>query len=336
MTVKIGINGFGRIGRLVTRIAHTYPDVEVVAINSTTAAPQLAHLLKYDSNYGIFAADVSVSGENIMVDDKVITVSTERDPSKVNWSARDVDIVLESTGKFRDRESASAHLKAGAKKVIISAAGKNVDYTVVYGVNEAGYQPEKHDIISNASCTTNCLAPVVKVLDEQFGVVRGLMTTVHAYTKDQNIVDGTHKKDWRRARSAGLSMIPTTTGAVKAVGKVLPQVQGKLTGLAIRVPTPTSSIVDLNVELNQDVTVETVNNAFIAAAQGSLKGILGASDEPLVSVDYKGDPRSAVVDLLSTQVIENNMVKVLAWYDNEWGYSQRMVDLAAYIGKKGL
>ncbi|MFP4456413.1 MAG: type I glyceraldehyde-3-phosphate dehydrogenase [Clostridia bacterium] len=335
MTVKVGINGFGRIGRQVYRIAHKYPEVEIVAINDLMTSDQMAFLLKHDSNFGEFIADVSVEDDYLVVDDKKTLLLTERDPKQLPWGDLNVDVVIEATGIFREREKAAMHLGAGAKKVVISAPGKNSDYTVVLGVNEEGYDPESHHIISNASCTTNCLAPVCKVLEDNFGIEKGLMTTIHSYTNGQNILDGPNK-DYRRARAAALSMIPTTTGAAKAIGEVMPELDGKLDGMAVRVPTPTGSLVDLIVELKKETTVEEINQAFEEAANGKMEGILGVSYEPLVSVDYIGDSRSSIVDALSTKMMGSTMVKILSWYDNEWGYSSRVVDLVAYIGNKGV
>jgi len=335
MTVKIGINGFGRIGRLVFRAALNNPEVEVVAINDLGNAAANAHLLKYDSVHGILDAEVTAEDGSFKVNGKEVKVFAEKDPAKLPWSSVGVDIVVESTGLFTDATKAAAHLEGGAKKVIISAPAKNEDITIVMGVNEDKYDRAQHKIISNASCTTNCLAPVAKVLQEKFGIKRGLMTTVHSYTNDQRILDQIHK-DLRRARAAGNSIIPTTTGAAKAVALVLPELKGKLNGFAMRVPTPNVSVVDLVAELGKDVTVEEVNGVLKAAAEGELKGILAYSDEPLVSIDYNGNPHSSIVDGLSTMVIEGSMVKVIAWYDNEWGYSNRVVDLAAYIAKRGL
>lgn len=334
MTVKIGINGFGRIGRLVFRAALNNPEVEVVAINDLGNAESNAHLLKYDSIHGILNAEVFAQDGSFKVNGKEVKVFAEKDPAKLPWSSVGVDVVVESTGLFTDATKAAAHLEGGAQKVIISAPAKNEDITIVMGVNEEKYNPAEHKIISNASCTTNCLAPVAKVLHEKFGIKRGLMTTVHSYTNDQRILDQIHK-DLRRARAAGSSIIPTTTGAAKAVALVLPELKGKLNGFAMRVPTPNVSVVDLVAELGKDVTVEDVNGVLKAAAEGELKGILAYSDEPLVSADYNGNSHSSIVDGLSTMVIEGNMVKVIAWYDNEWGYSNRVVDLAAYISKRG-
>lgn len=335
MAVKIGINGFGRIGRNVFRAALKNPEVEVVAVNDLTDANMLAHLLQYDSVHGKLDAEVSVNGNNLVVNGKEIKVLSERDPAQLGWGDLGVEIVVESTGRFTNRSDAAKHLEAGAKKVIISAPAKEEDITIVMGVNHDQYDAAKHHVISNASCTTNCLAPFAKVLNERFGIKRGMMTTVHSYTNDQQILDLPHK-DYRRARAAAESIIPTTTGAAKAVALVLPDLKGKLNGMAMRVPTPNVSIVDLVAELEKDVTVEEVNAALKEAAEGELKGILAYSEEPLVSRDYNGDTHSSIVDGLSTMVMENRMVKVVSWYDNETGYSYRVVDLAAYIAKQGL
>jgi glyceraldehyde 3-phosphate dehydrogenase len=332
---RIGINGIGRIGRNVFRALLDHPELEVVAVNDLTDAATLAHLFKYDSVHGKLQAEVELTEDGFTVNGRPVKVLAERDPAQLPWGDLGVDLVVESTGRFRSREDAAKHLQGGAKKVIISAPAKNEDITVVMGVNEDNYDPANHHVISNASCTTNCLAPVVKVLHQNFGVRRGLMTTVHAYTNDQQILDLPHK-DLRRARAAGMSIIPTTTGAAAAVAKVLPELEGKLNGFAMRVPTPNVSVVDLVAELERDVTAEEVNEALRREAEGALKGILGYSEEPLVSRDYNGDPHSSIVDALSTMVMEGNMVKVVSWYDNEWGYSNRVVDLAAYIVKRGL
>lgn len=335
MAVKVGINGFGRIGRLVFRLALQNDEVEVVAINDLTDANMLAHLLKYDSIHGILEEEVSVNGSNIVVGGKEIKVLSESDPAKLGWGDLGVDIVLESTGRFRKREDAQKHIDAGAKKVIISAPGQNEDLTIVMGVNDKEYDPAKHHVVSNASCTTNCLAPYAKVLHDKFGIKRGLMTTIHSYTNDQQILDLPHK-DYRRARAAAQNIIPTTTGAAKAVGKVLPELNGKLNGGAVRVPTPDGSLVDLVAELEKNVTAEEVNAALKEAAEGELKGILAYTEEPLVSRDFNHTTVSSTIDALSTMVMEGNMVKVLSWYDNEYGYSNRVVDLCEYIAKKGL
>ena len=331
MTVKIGINGFGRIGRLVFRAAMANPDLEIVAINDLTDAPTIAHLLKYDSVHGRLQADVKAAEGAIIVAGKSISITSLRDPAEIPWKKFGIDIVAECTGLFTDSASAAKHLSAGARKVIISAPAKSPDITIVMGVNSSQYDPRNHHIISNASCTTNCLAPVAKVLLENFGIKCGLMTTIHSYTGDQRLLDFPHK-DLRRARAAALSMIPTTTGAAKAVSLVLPELNNKLNGLAVRVPTPNVSLVDLVVTIEKSgVTVTDVNEAMKAAAEDSLKGILGYSDEPLVSMDYNGCSLSSIVDGPTTYVI-NDMVKVLSWYDNEVGYSTRMADLAAMIG----
>ncbi|KUO50322.1 MAG: glyceraldehyde-3-phosphate dehydrogenase [Desulfitibacter sp. BRH_c19] len=332
MSIKIGINGFGRIGRLVHRIAEKDPMVEVVAVNDLTSAETNAHLLKYDSVHGVWDADVEIKEDSFLVNGKVVKVYAEKDPTQIPWGELGVDVVIESTGIFTDANKAKAHLDAGAKKVLISAPAKNEDATIVMGVNEGVYDPQKHKIVSNASCTTNCLAPVAKVLDEKFGVKYGVMTTVHAYTNDQRNLDQAHK-DLRRARACALSIIPTTTGAAKAVGLVLPQLKGKLNGFSMRVPTANVSVVDLVVEVEKQTSVEEVNKALEEAANGPLKGILGFNMLPLVSKDYNGSPRSSIVDGLSTMVMESTQVKVLAWYDNEWGYSSRVVDLAKYMMK---
>ena len=333
--VKIGINGFGRIGRCVFRAACDNEDIDFVAINDLTDAKTLAHLLKYDSVHGRFNRKVEVGDNSLVVDGKEIKVLSERDPENLPWRELGVEVVIESTGRFRDRESAGKHLKAGANKVIISAPAKDPDWTVVLGVNEKEYDPEKHNIISNASCTTNCLAPVAKVMLDRFGIRKGFMTTVHAYTSDQCLLDLPHK-DLRRARAAAASIIPTSTGAAVATALVIPELKGKLDGLAMRVPTTNVSIVDLVLETEEKVSVEEVNNALKSAADGELKGILACIDEPLVSIDFNGNPNSSIVDLPSTNVIGDNMVKILSWYDNEMGYSHRIVDLTLYIAKKGM
>lgn len=335
MAIKVAINGFGRIGRQVLRIAQDKlnENIEIVAINNSADALTIAHLFKYDSLFGRFNGTVEAKEESIVVNGKEIKLVNERDPKKLPWGELGVDIVIDSTGKFTKREQAVGHIEAGAKKVIITCPAKNEDITIVMGVNEKNYDPVNHNIISNASCTTNCLAPFAKVLDEKFGIVKGLMTTIHAYTNDQNIMDAKHK-DLRRARAAAESIIPTTTGAAKAVAAVLPNLKGKLNGFALRVPTPTVSVTDLVVELRKNTTAEDVNAALKAAAEGELKGILGYSEEPLVSIDYRGDERSSIVDALSTMSIGDNMVKVVAWYDNEWGYSCRVVDLVNFVAER--
>ena len=331
MGVKIGINGFGRIGRVIMRAAQCIgADLDFVAVNDLTDAQTLAHLLKYDSVHGPFPGEVQVKDDAILVNGKEIKVLAVKDPAQLPWKDLGVEVVMECTGLFRDKDKAAKHLEAGAKKVVISAPAKGPDITIVMGVNHHEYDPSKHHIISNASCTTNCLAPVAKVLLDTFGIQRGLMTTIHAYTNDQVILDFPHK-DLRRARAAALSMIPTTTGAAAAVSLVLPQLKGKLDGMAIRVPTPNVSVVDLVVEVEKETNVDGVNAAFKKASEGELRGILGYSEEPLVSVDFNGIVLSSVVDAPSTSVIEGRMVKVLSWYDNEMGYSSRMVDVAKFI-----
>ena len=334
--VRVAINGFGRIGRNVLRASLGSLDkIEFVCINDVTDAPTLAHLLKYDSVFGKIPAEVAVKGNSIILNGKEIKITAEKDPAKLPWKELNVDIALECTGLFTNREKAALHLAAGAKKVLISAPAKDEDITLCLGVNHESYDPKKHSIISNASCTTNCLAPVAKVLNDNFGIVKGLMTTVHAYTNDQKILDLPHK-DLRRARAAALSMIPTSTGAAKAVSLVLPELKGKLDGMAVRVPVPTVSVVDLTAELSKPGTAEEINSAFKAAADGKLKGVLEYVDELLVSVDFKGNPHSSIFDAPSTKVIGGNMVKVLAWYDNEWGFSSRMRDVVLYMAQKGL
>lgn len=332
MAIKVAINGFGRIGRSVLRIAQYKlgEDVEIVAINARADSKTLAHLFKYDSCYGRFNGTIDTTEDSIIINGKSIKICRESDPEKLPWKSLGVDIVIESTGIFKDKKNLMKHIKAGAKKVILTAPGKDEDITIVMGVNDKDLDIKKHSIISNASCTTNCLAPFAKVLDDNFGIVRGLMTTIHSYTNDQQLLDKTHK-DLRRARAAGESMIPTSTGAAKAVGKVLPNLNGKLNGFSVRVPTPTVSMTDLVCELSTSVTVDEINNAFKEASEGCMKGILGYSEEPLVSMDYRGDERSSIIDGLSTMVMEGNMVKVVSWYDNEWGYSCRTVDLMNYV-----
>ncbi|MGZ4160152.1 MAG: type I glyceraldehyde-3-phosphate dehydrogenase [Neobacillus sp.] len=335
MTVKVGINGFGRIGRNVFRAALNNSNVEIVAINDLTDANMLAHLLKYDTVHGTLQEDVTVDGEYLVVGGHKVKVIAERDPAQLGWGDLGVDVVVESTGRFTKREDAAKHLEAGAKKVIISAPASNEDITIVMGVNEDQYDANNHHVLSNASCTTNCLAPFAKVLNDTFGIKRGMMTTIHSYTNDQQILDLPHK-DYRRARAAAENMIPTSTGAAKAVALVLPELKGKLNGMAMRVPTPNVSIVDLVAELDKNVTAEEINSALKAAAEGPLKGILAYSELPLVSSDYNGATVSSTIDALSTMVLEGNMVKVLSWYDNEVGYSNRVVDLVDYIAAKGL
>lgn len=335
MATTVGINGFGRIGRNVLRAALGNPDINIVAVNDLTDAETLAHLLKYDSVHGTFAAEVKAEEGALIVNGKRIQVLAQTDPAKLPWKDLGVEVVVESTGRFTDGPKAKAHLEAGAKKVIISAPAKGEDITIVMGVNEDKYDPAQHNIISNASCTTNCLAPFTKVLLENFGIESGLMTTVHSYTNDQKILDLPHK-DLRRARAAAMSIIPTTTGAAKAVGLVLPEVKGKLNGFAMRVPTPNVSITDLTVNLKKEATAEEINAALKKAAEGPLKGIMGYTDEPLVSRDFNGNPLSSIVDGLSTMVVNGRMAKVVSWYDNEWGYSNRINDLIVYIAKKGI
>ncbi len=333
MAIRAAINGFGRIGRNVLRAAKAGgADLDFVAVNDITDSRTLAHLLRYDSVHGAYPGTVEARDDALIVDGDEIRVTSLRDPAELPWADLGVDIVFEATGRFRTRDDAAKHLTAGAKKVIITAPAKGEDITVVLGVNDDAYDPDKHHIISNASCTTNCLAPVAKVILDRFGFEWGIMTTVHSYTNDQQILDLPHK-DLRRARAAAMSIIPTTTGAAKATGLVLPQLKGKIDGMSMRVPTPDVSIVDLTVDVQKDVTVDAVNEAFREAAAGPLKGILAVSDEPLVSVDYTGNPASSIVDLLATMVVGDRMVKVLSWYDNEWGYSCRCVDLAVKVGK---
>ena len=333
MGIKVGINGFGRIGRLVLRSAleRGESDIDFVAVNDLTNAATLAYLLKYDSNFGILSNEVKAEGDSLVIDGKKIKVLSERDPSKLPWADLGVEVVVESTGFFRDAEKAGGHLKAGAKKVIISAPAKGDIATFVLGVNEEKYDANKDHIVSNASCTTNCIAPVVKVIKDTFGIKKGLMTTIHSYTNDQKILDYPHS-DLRRARAAAISMIPTTTGAAKAVGLVIPELKGKLDGLAIRIPTPTVSIVDVVLHMEKETTAEEVNKTFEEAANGKLKGILGLSKEPLVSIDFKKNPLSSIVDAQQTFCL-GDMVKILSWYDNEWAYSCRIIDLIKYIVK---
>lgn len=335
MATKVGINGFGRIGRQVLKIMkEKYPqEFDVVAFNDLGDLATMAHLFKYDSNYGRFEGDLEVKEDGLVIDGDFIKSLSIPDPAELPWKDLGVDIVIEGTGRFRAREDASKHLQAGAKKVIITAPAKNPDITIVLGVNDGEYDTAEHNIISNASCTTNCLAPAAKVVLENFGIVRGLMTTIHAYTNGQNILDLPHK-DLRRARAAALNIVPTTTGAAKAVSLVIPELEGKFDGFAMRVPTPTVSVVDLTVTLEKEATTEQLHNAFRKAAQGPMQGILGFSEEPLVSMDYKMDPRSSIVDAQFTFVMEGTMAKVVSWYDNEWGYSVRTADLAALVAEK--
>ncbi|ABQ26251.1 type I glyceraldehyde-3-phosphate dehydrogenase [Geotalea uraniireducens] len=330
MALRVAINGFGRIGRSVLRAAAKEKGIEFVAINDLTDAKTLAHLFKYDSVHGIFPGKVETKDNELIINGKAIKIFAVRNPEELPWKKEKIDIVLESTGLFTSRDKAELHLKAGAKKVIISAPATGEDITIVMGVNQHLYDPKKHNIISNASCTTNCLAPVAKVLNDSFGIEKGLITTVHSYTNDQNILDLPHK-DLRRARAAALSIIPTTTGAAKAVSLVLPELKGKLDGMAIRVPTPNVSVVDLVVTLSKKTDAENINAALLKASKGPLKGILGFSEEPLVSIDYNGNPLSSIVDGLSTKVIEGNMAKVISWYDNESGFSQRVIDLMKMV-----
>jgi glyceraldehyde 3-phosphate dehydrogenase len=337
MATKVGINGFGRVGRQVLKAIRDFhkDKLEVVAINDLTDPKTNAHLFKYDSNYGRFPGRVEVNGDSIVIDEDAIKVFAERDPAQIPWGDVGVQIVVESTGVFTDGQKAAAHLHDGVKKVIISAPAKNEDLTLVLGVNDKMYDPSKHRVISNASCTTNCIAPVVKVLHDSFGVRKGLMSTIHAYTNDQRILDTVHS-DLRRARTAALNIIPTSTGAARAVTLVIPDLKGKIHGMAYRVPTSTVSVVDFVADLSKTVTAEEVNQAFKKAAEGPLKGILEYEEEPLVSIDFKGQPASSIVDALSTMVIDGDMVKVVSWYDNEWGYSVRTADLCAVLAAKGL
>lgn len=335
MTINIGINGFGRVGRQVLRtILQYYPDkLQVVAVNDLYDPATNAHLFKYDSNYGKYPGAVDVKGGNLVVDGKEIRVFAERDPSQLPWGDLDVQIVVESTGIFREGPLAAAHLEGGAKKVIISAPAKQEDVTVVMGVNEDWYDAQKHHIVSNASCTTNCLAPVAKIVNDRFGIVKGFMTTVHAYTSGQRLLDMGHK-DLRRARAAAMSIVPTTTGAARAIGVVIPELEGKLDAFSIRVPISTVSLIDLTAEVERETSTAELLKVFKEAAEGPLKGVMGYSEEPLVSIDYKGDPRSSIIDAQFTQVMRGNMVRVISWYDNEWAYSVRLADLANYIAER--
>ncbi len=337
MVTRIGVNGFGRIGRQVTRaVMERYPrKLEVAAVNDLTDARTNAHLFKYDTNYGIYPGSVEASEGSLIIDGADVRVFSERDPARIPWAEAGVDVVVESTGIFTDATKAAAHLEGGAKKVIISAPARNEDLTMVLGVNDGSYLPDQHKVVSNASCTTNCFAPMVKVLNDAFGIRHGLMSTVHAYTNDQKILDQVHD-DLRRSRAAAMNIVPTSTGAARAVGVVLPELNGKLHGMAFRVPTSTVSVTDFVADLEAEVTVEQVNEAFRSAAAGGLQGILRYCDEPLVSSDFKGDPHSCIFDAPSTIVMEGNMVKVLGWYDNEWGYSCRTADLCAFMVDKGL
>ena len=332
MAIRVGINGFGRIGRNIFRAAKKYgkDNIEFVAVNDLTDSRTLAHLLKYDSNFGIFEGEVKAEGDELLIGGNRIKVLAIKDPAELPWKDLGVDIAIESTGLFTARENAAKHLDAGAKKVIISAPAKNPDITMVFGVNHKKYNPDTHHIISNASCTTNCLAPVAKVVMDNFGIVKGLMTTIHSYTNDQRILDLPHS-DLRRARAAAVSMIPTTTGAARAVAEVLPELKGRMDGMAIRVPTPNVSLVDVVFQLEKTTTAEEVNAALKRAAESELKGVLGYTEEPLVSKDFNGDPRSSIVDALSTKVLDGNFAKVLSWYDNEWAFSSRVIDLVEHI-----
>jgi glyceraldehyde 3-phosphate dehydrogenase len=337
MTIRVGINGFGRIGRQSMKaiLERHAQDVEVVAVNDLTDTQTNAHLLRYDSTYGRFPGEVEATADSLIVNGHKIKVIAQRDPAQIPWGDLGVQVVIESTGLFTDADKAAAHLKGGAKKVIISAPAKGEDLTVVLGVNENMYDPAKHTIISNASCTTNCLAPAAKVLNDSFGIERGLMNTIHSYTNDQRILDQVHK-DLRRARAAGANIIPTTTGAARALSLVIPELKGRFDGMSLRVPTVTVSVVDFVANVRKEVTKDEVNQAFKDAEAGPLKGILGYTDEPLVSSDFRGDPRSSIIDGLTTMVLGGTMVKVVAWYDNEWGYSNRVADLAHFIGQKGV
>ncbi|HXG90808.1 MAG TPA: type I glyceraldehyde-3-phosphate dehydrogenase [Blastocatellia bacterium] len=335
MAIKVGINGFGRIGRNIFRAALGHGDIDFVAVNDITDTKTLAHLLKYDSVLGNLDASISATENTIKVDDEEFVVFSQRDPAEIDWQSVGAEIVVESTGRFTKREDAAKHLHGSVKKVIISAPAKNEDVTVVLGVNEKAYNPKEHHVISNASCTTNCLAPIAKVLHENFTIKKGLMTTVHSYTNDQRLLDLPHK-DLRRARAAALSIIPTTTGAAKAIGLVLPELKGKLDGISLRVPTPNVSIVDLVAEVEKGTSKEEVNDVMKRAAEGQLRGILEYSDEPLVSIDFRKNSHSSILDAPYTSVLEGNMVKLLSWYDNEWGYSCRVVDLIKYIAEQGL
>jgi len=335
MAIKVAINGFGRIGRNIVRAALDNPNLEFVAVNDLTDTKTLAHLLKYDSVLGPISQTVKAEEDSISIDGKKIKVFAQKDPALLDWSSLGAQIVVESTGKFTDAKAAAAHLKGTVKKVIISAPAKNEDITIVLGVNEGMYDAAKHHIISNASCTTNCLAPLVKVIHQKFGILKGSMTTIHSYTNDQNVLDFPHK-DLRRARAAAINMIPTTTGAAKAIGLVMPELKGKLDGYAMRVPTPNVSVVDLVALLAQNTTAEEVNAALKAAAEGELKGILAYTEDPVVSTDMMHNPNSSIVDAQMTKVLDGNLLKAVAWYDNEWGYSMRVVDLIEFLAKKGL
>lgn len=332
MKAKIAINGFGRIGRMVFRKAMLDEELEVVAVNASYPAETLAHLIKYDTIHGKFDKDVKAEEGKLIIDGETITLLQDRDPANLPWKQMGIDVVIEATGKFKTRETAGLHLQAGAKKVVITAPAKEEDATIVMGVNEEEYNPAEHHIISNASCTTNCLAPVVKVLDRTVGIESGLITTIHSYTNDQKNIDNPHK-DLRRARACGQSIIPTTTGAARAISKVLPELEGKMNGMALRVPTPNVSLIDIVIDTKKEVTVEEVNEVLRSASENEMKGIISFNYDPLVSIDYNGDENSAIIDGLSTMVINDRQIKVLAWYDNEWGYSCRVVDLVRYVGK---
>jgi glyceraldehyde 3-phosphate dehydrogenase len=334
MPIKVGINGFGRIGRNVVRAGLQNPEIEFVAANDLTDTKTLAHLLKYDSTLGTLKEDVRAEGDFVVVGNKKIRIFATKDPAEIDWPSLGVDIVVESTGRFTDGKDAAKHLRGSVKKVIISAPAKGEDVTIVLGVNDTAYDPKKHNVISNASCTTNCLAPLVKVLNDTFGVEKGSMTTIHSYTNDQNVLDFPHK-DLRRARAAAINMIPTSTGAAKAIGLVLPELNGKLDGYSMRVPTPNVSVVDFVGVLKKKSTTDEVNNALKKASEGDLKGILGYTEDPVVSSDLQHNPNSSVVDAELTKVLDGNLVKVVSWYDNEWGYSNRIVDLIAFVGQKG-
>lgn len=331
--IRVAINGFGRIGRVLFRTG--FDDLEIVAVNDLSGLETAAHLLKYDSTHGIYKNDVSTEGQNLIVNGKKIALCSTKNPAELPWKAHNVDVVLECTGAFKDKAQFLEQVKAGAKRVFVSAPAEGADLTMVYGVNHTSYDPAQHVVVSNASCTTNCLAPVAKILNESFGIEHGVMTTIHSYTNDQRILDGTHK-DLRRARTAGTSMIPTTTGAAKAVGKVLPELKGKIDGTSIRVPTPNVSLVDFVFNASKDLSVESINKTLIKASQESLKGILTTESKPLVSVDFNGNPYSSIVDLASTMVIGSRLGKVFSWYDNETGFSNRMVDFIKYLEEKGL
>jgi glyceraldehyde 3-phosphate dehydrogenase len=335
MSIKVGINGFGRIGRNVVRAGLDHPNIEFVAANDLTNTATLAHLLKYDSILGPLKDDITADGDTIRIGNRKLKIFAVKDPAEIDWPSLGVQVVVESTGRFTDAKEAAKHLRGSVKKVIISAPAKNEDVTVVLGVNDNMYDPAKHNVVSNASCTTNCLAPVVKVLNDTFGIEKGSMTTVHSYTNDQNVLDFPHK-DLRRARAAGLNMIPTTTGAAKAIGLVVPELKGKLDGYSMRVPTPNVSVVDFVAVLKKDASTEDVNGALKKAAEGPLKGILGYTTDPVVSSDLRQNPNSSIVDSELTKVLDGNLVKVVAWYDNEWGYSNRIVDLIEFLGQKGL